>query len=97
MPSQCDSTPNSQKLTPTEELAIVQYILDLDSHGFPPQPQAVQEMADLLLAQCNMSPVGKNWTSNFINQRMELKTKFSCKYNYKRALCKDPNIIQGWF
>jgi hypothetical protein len=23
--------------------------------------------------------------------------KFSYKYNYKRAQCKDPNIIQGWF
>ncbi len=41
MTSRRDSTPNSRKLTPIEELAIVQYILNLDSHGFLPWPQAV--------------------------------------------------------
>jgi hypothetical protein len=39
--SRRDSTPNSQKLTPYEESALVQYILDLDSRGFPPRPQDV--------------------------------------------------------
>jgi Tc5 transposase DNA-binding domain len=76
---------------------LIQYILDLDSRGFPPRPQAVQEFADLLLAERDAPPVGKNWTSNFIQRRTEIKTKFSRKYNYKRAQCKDPIIIQGWF
>jgi|SRR5450432_1981325 len=51
MTSRRDSIPNSRKLTPKEELAIIQYILDLDSYRFPPRPQAVQEMADLLLTE----------------------------------------------
>jgi Tc5 transposase DNA-binding domain len=97
MTSRCDSIPNSRKLTPIEELAVVQYILDLDSRGLPPRPQAVQEMADLLLAERDASLVSKNWTSNFINRCTELKTKFSRKYDYKRALCKDPVIIGDWF
>jgi hypothetical protein len=83
--SRRDSLPNSRKLTSEEELAIVRYILDLDSCRFPPRPQSVQEMADLLLAERNVPPVGKNWTSNFVNCCTEIKTKFSCKYNYKRA------------
>ncbi|KFZ14122.1 hypothetical protein V501_03380 [Pseudogymnoascus sp. VKM F-4519 (FW-2642)] len=58
--SRRDSTPNLQKLTTYEESALVQYILDLDSCGFPPWPQAVQEMADLLLSERGKSPVGKN-------------------------------------
>jgi hypothetical protein len=53
MASQRDSISNSQKLTPKEELAIIQYILDLDSCRFPPWPQAVQEIANLLLAERN--------------------------------------------
>ena len=55
-----DSTPNSRKLTSYEESALVQYILDLDSRGFPPRPQAVQEMADLLLSEQGTSPIGIN-------------------------------------
>ncbi|KFZ23224.1 hypothetical protein V502_02292, partial [Pseudogymnoascus sp. VKM F-4520 (FW-2644)] len=77
MTSRRDSTPNSRKLTPYEESALVQYILDLDSRGFLPRPQAVQEMADLLLSEQGKSPVGKNWTTNFIKRRTEIKAKFS--------------------
>jgi hypothetical protein len=92
-----DCIPNSRKLTPYEEEAIVQYILDLDSRGFPPRPRDVQEMADLLLTEYNVSFVGKNWATNFINRCLEIKSKFNCKYNYKRAQCEDPIIIGDWF
>ena len=91
--SRRDSTPNSRKLTPYEESALIQYILDLDSRGFPPWPQAVQEMADLLLSDRGESSVGKNWTTNFIKRRTEIKAKFGRKYDYKRAKCEDPKII----
>jgi hypothetical protein len=33
----------------------------------------------------------------FIKHQLELTVKFNQKYNYKRALCKDPKVIQGWF
>ena len=95
--SRRDTPPNSRKLSLHEESTIVQYILDLDSRGFPPRPQAVREMADLLLAERGASPVGKNWTSNFIKRRTEIKTKFSRKYDYKRAQCEDPVVIREWF
>ncbi|KFY26191.1 hypothetical protein V491_01420 [Pseudogymnoascus sp. VKM F-3775] len=93
----CDTPSNTQRLTFQEEEAVVRYILDLDSRGFPPRPAAVQEMADLLLAERDVSPVGKNWTSSFITRRIEIKTKFGRKYDYKRALCEDPVIIGDWF
>jgi hypothetical protein len=97
MTSRRDSTPNSRKLTPQEESAIVRYILELDSRGFSPRPQDVREMADLLLAERDALPVGINWTTNFIKRRTELKSKFSRKYDYQRAQCEDPVIIGEWF
>ena len=27
----------------------------------------------------------------------KLKVKFNWKYNYKRAKCKDPEVINSWF
>ncbi|KFX88520.1 hypothetical protein O988_08994 [Pseudogymnoascus sp. VKM F-3808] len=54
-------------------------------------------MADLLLSKQDTSPVRKNWTTSFITHCIELKAKFSQKYNYKQAKCKDPKIIKGWF
>jgi hypothetical protein len=92
-----DTPSNARRLTSQEELAIVRYILDLDSRGFPPRPQSVQEMANLLLAERDESPIGKNWTSSFIARRTEIKTKFNRKYDYKRAQCEDPVIIGDWF
>src|SRR4051794_31698180 len=76
IPARRDCAPNTRKLTSYEEEAIVQYILDLDSRGFPPRPRDVQEMADLLLAERDASPVGKNWATNFINRRPEIQSKF---------------------
>jgi hypothetical protein len=57
----------------------------------------VQEIADLLLAERDATPVGKNWATNFINCRLEIQSKFNRKYDYKRAQCEDPVIIREWF
>jgi hypothetical protein len=54
-------------------------------------------MANSLHAERNLGQVGVNWPSTFVKQCPELATKFDCKYNYKRALCKDSEIIQSWF
>jgi hypothetical protein len=93
----CNCVPNSIKLLKTEEEVIVQHILDFDVQGFPPRLAAVKDMADLLLAERHQDPVGQNCAANFVKHRPELKVKFNQKYNYRRALCEDPNIIRGWF
>ncbi|KAJ6263603.1 hypothetical protein Dda_2171 [Drechslerella dactyloides] len=41
--------------------------------------------------------VGKNWATNFVKRRPELKTRLSQKYDYQRAKCEDPKLIGGWF
>ncbi|KAJ3455087.1 hypothetical protein MRS44_013687 [Fusarium solani] len=55
----------SSRLSDLEEQIIFQLILDLDSRGFPPRLRDVEEMANRLLPDCDGSPVGKRWASNF--------------------------------
>lgn len=85
------------KLTSSEEETIIQYILDLDSRGFPPRIHRVKDMADLLIKTRHGTPVGKQWAYNFIRRRPELKTRFSRAYDFQRALCEDPELISAWF
>jgi hypothetical protein len=92
-----DTIPKSRRLSDLEEQIIIQFILDLDSRGFPPRLRGVEEMANRLLADRDASPVGKRWASNFVRRHQELKTRFFRKYDYQRAKCEDPAIIRNWF
>ena len=83
------------KLTSSEEETLVRYILELDSRGFPPRIDSVKDMANLLLATRRVKPVGKQWAYNFIRRRIELKTRFSRAYDFQRALCEDPELINA--
>ncbi len=58
-PARGDTTPNSKKLTQSEEEAIVQYILKLVSRSFPPRLRSVEDMANQLLRVHDAPPVGK--------------------------------------
>jgi hypothetical protein len=95
--SRRDSIPNSRKLSDLEEQTIVQFILDLDSRGFPSRLRFVEEIANSLLADRDASPVGKRWAHNFVKRQPELKTRIFRRYDYQRAKCEDPTIIRGWF
>lgn len=70
------TTPVNRKLRPVEEQSLVQWILDLDRRGFPPQIIDVRRMADALLSARGQNPpplpVGKNWVTRFVNNQLEL-------------------------
>ena len=85
------------QLTQSEEETIVSYVLDLDSRGFPPRIEGVKDMANLLLSTRHAKPVGTRWANRFIRRRPELKTRFSRAYDFQRALCEDPELINAWF
>ena len=80
-------------LTKLEEDVVVNHILDLDSRGFPPRLADVANMANSLRAERGLSQVGLNWPSTFVKRRPNLRIKFNRKYDYKRALCEDPDNI----
>ena len=54
-------------------------------------------MANRLLADRDMSPVGNRWARNFVKRHEELDMRFFRKYDYQRAKCEDPTIIYNWF
>jgi hypothetical protein len=89
--------PNFRELSDLEEETLVQFILKLDSQGFPPRVSFVEAMANCLLADRNASPVGTRWANNFIKRQPELKTRLFRRYDYQRAKCEDPTIIRNWF
>jgi len=88
---------SQHKLTSSEEDTIVRYVLDLDSRGFPPRIDGVEDMANLLLETRGAKRVGKYWAYRFVQRRPELKTRFSRAYDFQRALCEDPELIKKWF
>jgi hypothetical protein len=81
------------KLLKTEEEVIVQHILNLNARGFPPWLAAVADMANCLHAERHVGQVSVNWPSTFVMRQPKLKVKFNRKYDYKRALCKNPEVI----
>jgi hypothetical protein len=98
--SRLDSRPSGFTLIQLEEDSLTEWILFMDSRGASPRPAAVGIMANILLAAGGSHPsptVGKNWPSSFINRRPELRTRFSRKYDYQRALNEDPKSIRQWF
>ncbi|CEJ62624.1 hypothetical protein PMG11_11119 [Penicillium brasilianum] len=98
--SRVDHRPTGHKLTQLEEDSLVEWIISMDSRGAAPRPSTVRDMANILLAaRGNQLPttVGKNWPSTFINRRPELRTRFSRRYDYQRALNEDPKSIRKWF
>jgi hypothetical protein len=91
---------NCQKLTNLEEASLKKWILDMDDRGLPPTQDIVRKMADLLLSERKSGPstsIGKNWVSNFIKRHDDLTSKYTRKYDYQRAKCEDPEIINQWF
>jgi hypothetical protein len=101
MPPKAISNTNKKKLTECEEETLIQWILSMDKRGFPVRPEFATEKANLLLS--NRGPklanerVGINWIRHFLKRHPEVKTRFSRRYDYKRAICEDPKIIRPWF
>ena len=58
-PTQRDTTPNSKKLTQSEEDTIFQYIVDLCTRAFLPRLRGVEDMAYQLLRVRDAPPIGK--------------------------------------
>ncbi|APA10190.1 hypothetical protein SS1G_07383 [Sclerotinia sclerotiorum 1980 UF-70] len=92
-----ESRPKSHNLTELEEKMLIQYIIDMDDRGFAPKLNSVEDMANYMLETRGAKKVGKLWAHRFVKRRSELKTRFNRVYDFQRALCEDPELIEEWF
>ncbi|KAJ5568122.1 hypothetical protein N7450_010608 [Penicillium hetheringtonii] len=79
--SRDDKRPNGHKLTQYEEDSLTEWILSMDSPRGTTPPLTV----------------GINWASTFVKRRNELRSCFSRRYDYQRALNENPKDIKEWF
>jgi hypothetical protein len=82
-------------LTKLEEDVVAEHIIDLVKRGFAPKLTEVADMANSLRAERGLGQVSLNWPSTFVKRRPDLRTRMNRKYDYKRALCEDPDAIRA--
>ncbi len=107
-----ESQATHRKLSPTEEAALIQWIESMDDRGMSPTVGYIRQMADLLIRErggsalldMSVTPtpapdatVGENWVRRLLDRQPRLKSRYSRKYDYQRALCEDPEKISAWF
>lgn len=54
-------------------------------------------MANSLLRDRGGGAVGINWAERLVTSEPCLKTRVNRIYDYRRALCEDPDVINAWF
>ena len=102
-PSRQEYRSVNHKLTDTEELTLVDWILSMDERGLPVRTASIKDMATLLLQKrtgtdaSSTRTIGVRWPYNFVQRHDSLRTRYNRKYDYKRALCEDPTAIRDWF
>jgi hypothetical protein len=85
--------PNLSNLTKLKEDVVAKHIINFVKRRFPPRLAEVADIANSLRAERNIGYISLNWPSTFIKRCPNLRIKFNCKYNYKRALYKNPDDI----
>jgi hypothetical protein len=100
IPNLYEARGTGHKFTQLEEESIQDWLISMDQRGAALTIAMLRDMANLLLEhRGDNAPqtVGKNWPTQYIKRHPELTTRFSRKYDYKRALMEDPNTIIEWF
>ncbi|APA13989.1 hypothetical protein SS1G_11203 [Sclerotinia sclerotiorum 1980 UF-70] len=92
-----DYRPKGHNLIKLEEEVLIQYIIDMDERGFAFKLSSVEDIANYILESQGAKKVGKLWAHRFVKRCLELKMHFNRVYDFQRALCEDPKLIEEWF
>jgi hypothetical protein len=71
----------------------------MDERGYPLRIGAVRDAARILLRERAgpSATIGEKWPYRYIARHPTLRSRYTRKYNYERALCEDPEVIRAWF
>jgi hypothetical protein len=89
-----------QKLTPTKENILVEFILESAHHGFPMENSEMKMTADAILMSkfgpdCEL--VGESWVYNFKDRHSKkLQTFWSSPVDSQRAASLNPTAVQSF-
>ena len=87
-----------QRLSPEEEEALVDWILQMEAWGWPPRCLQLRFMAiELLCLKGDTAPLGVNWNSKFLHRHPNLSTRFTQSLDKERAMMHDVEKIGAWF
>ncbi|EDO01302.1 hypothetical protein SS1G_03776 [Sclerotinia sclerotiorum 1980 UF-70] len=83
-------------MTDLEEEVLIQYIIDMDERGFVSKLSGVEDMVNYILELRRAKKVEKFWAYRFVKRYTKLKMRFSCVYDFQRALYEDPKLIEDF-
>ena len=87
-----------QRLSPGEEAALREWILQLAEWGWPARVSKVKKMAEEILHERkDFKLLGPNWVAKFLSRYDDLKTRFSQPLDKERAAATSPETVQRWF
>ena len=87
-----------QRLSPGEEEALQDWIMQLATWGWPVQVWQLHAMASaMLLGKGDTKELGIHWTQGFLEWHPTLKSRFITGLDKECALAQHPEIIQNWF
>lgn len=89
---------SEQRLTPSEEEALVGVGLQLNEWGWPLTIDALEAVAiKFLKDKHDNNPLGRNWYKNFLKRHPEIKLKKSPCLDQRRKDGTNYTIIKEWF
>jgi len=88
----------NQRLSPTQEKFLVDWIIDLDSIGFAPSPARAREMAIQILQMNNdTQPLGRDWLQKFKSRHLDIASLIGRKIEAKRIISTQPDAVNQFY
>ncbi|THY13395.1 hypothetical protein D6D01_08363 [Aureobasidium pullulans] len=89
---------HEQRLLPTQEAFLVEWILEQEAQGFPPSHARAREMATRILRMNgDTRPLGKRWLQKFIRDTPSVASVIGRPIEAARVNRTHPNAIQEFY